>query len=114
VSVLYAAGPRSPRRLPSTELGISACLYHGKTPVPAGRSPILNLERRSSIRHPQAATTCLLKRLNAHKRFALSADNRCQARLNSYELAYRMESAAPDAVKFLSKETEATKAVVWH
>jgi hypothetical protein len=50
----------------------------------------------------------LLKRLNQHSAARYPEDTELQARLNSYELAYRMQSAAPEAVD-LSKETDATK-----
>ena len=50
----------------------------------------------------------LLRRLNQLSADRHPGDTELQARLNSYDLAYRMESAAPEAVD-VSKETAATK-----
>ena len=50
----------------------------------------------------------LLRRLNDRTSARYPEDTELRARANSYELAYRMESAAPEAVDF-SNETDATK-----
>jgi Protein of unknown function (DUF1501) len=72
--------------------------YQG-TPFRPGASPILNLERPELDSATQQRDNLdLLKRLNAHSGSRYPQDTELQARLNSYELAYRMESAAPDAV----------------
>jgi hypothetical protein len=49
----------------------------------------------------------LLKRLNQHSAARHPENTELQARINSYELAYRMQSSAPEAVD-LSKETAAS------
>ena len=50
----------------------------------------------------------MLKELNQAHRAARADDSRLDARIASYELAYRMQSSAPEAVD-ITKETEATK-----
>ena len=50
----------------------------------------------------------LLAELNRHYAADKADDTELAARLNSYELAYRMQAAAPEAVD-LTKESEATK-----
>ncbi len=76
-----------------------------------GPSPILHLERPELIaEHQQRDNFDLLRKLNQRGASRYPDDSELRARLNSYELAYRMESAAPEAVD-LSKETEATKAL---
>ena len=50
----------------------------------------------------------LLKYLNEQRAALYPDDTELEARLRSYELAYRMESTAPEAVD-LSKESDATK-----
>ncbi|MSU63148.1 MAG: DUF1501 domain-containing protein [Pedosphaera sp.] len=50
----------------------------------------------------------LLNALNRHYALDKSEDTELAARLNSYELAYRMQTAAPEAVD-LARETEATR-----
>jgi len=57
----------------------------------------------------QRGTLDLLKQLNDHEGQRLHAgDGELEARSRSYDLAYRMQKTAPDAVD-LSKETGATK-----
>lgn len=88
--------------------GFLPAIYQG-TAFRPGNSPILNLD------HPELIATAeqrddldLLKRLNDHSASFHPEDTELQARLRSYELAYRMESTAPEAVD-LSKETDTTK-----
>ncbi len=88
--------------------GFLPAVYQG-TPFRPGASPILNLDRPeldSALQ--QRDNLDLLKRLNTHNGSRYPQDSELQARLNSYELAYRMESSAPEAVD-LSKESEATR-----
>jgi hypothetical protein len=88
--------------------GFLPAVYQG-TAFRPGPSPILNLERPAAIGATQQRDNLdLLKRLNQHSAARYPEDTELQARLNSYELAYRMQSAAPEAVD-LSKETDATK-----
>jgi hypothetical protein len=88
--------------------GFLPAVYQG-TAFRPGPSPILYLERpelRSATQ--QRASLDLLKHLNATGAARYSADTELKARLRSYELADRMQVAAPDAVD-LSKESDATK-----
>ncbi len=72
-------------------------------------APILDLAPPDTISDRQQRSKLdLLSTLN--RRFATDKqeDTELEARINSYELAYRMQKAAPDAVD-LSKESDATK-----
>ncbi|MGM9487880.1 DUF1501 domain-containing protein [Ideonella sp. YS5] len=88
--------------------GFLPAVYQGVAFRP-GNSPILYLERpelRSA--EQQRASLDLLKRLNSTGAAKYPADTELRARLKSYDLADRMQTAAPEAVD-LSKETDATK-----
>jgi len=88
--------------------GFLPAVYQG-TAFRPGPSPILYLDRpdvRSA--QQQRSTLDLLKRLNKFGGDRYPSDTELRARLQSYELADRMQTAAPAAVD-LSKETEATK-----
>jgi hypothetical protein len=90
--------------------GFLPAVYQG-TAFRPGNSPILHLDRPELIGSSQQRDDLdLLKRLNELRDAAYPEDTELQARARSYDLAYRMEAAAPDAVD-LSKETEATKAL---
>ncbi|MDB6040657.1 MAG: hypothetical protein JWM99_4498 [Verrucomicrobiales bacterium] len=72
-------------------------------------APIFHLAPPAGISDRQQRTKLdLLSQLNRHYAVDKSEDSELDARLNSYELAYRMQSAAPEAVD-LGKETEATR-----
>ncbi|MES2932363.1 MAG: DUF1501 domain-containing protein [Pseudomonadota bacterium] len=88
--------------------GFLPAVYQG-TAFRPGDSPILHLDRPGLMSlTQQRASFDMLKRLNEQKGAKYPEDTELQARIRSYELAYRMESAAPEAVD-LSKETDATK-----
>ena len=72
-------------------------------------APILDLNPPETIgKEQQRGRLDLLKTLNQHYDADKAEDGDLEARINAYELAYRMQSAGPEAVD-LSKETEATK-----
>jgi len=72
-------------------------------------TPIFHLTPPESISEKQQRSKLdLLTALNRHYAADKPDDTELEARLNSYELAYRMQSAAPEAVE-LSKESEATR-----
>ena len=72
-------------------------------------APILDLAPPNTIGDAQQRSRLdLLKSLNRHYGDRSPEDTELEARLNSYELAYRMQSAAPEAVD-LTKESEATR-----
>ena len=88
--------------------GFLPAVYQG-TAFRPGPSPILYLERpelRSA--EQQRASLDLLKRLNTQGATRYPHDSELKARLRSYELADRMQVAAPEAVD-LSKESDSTK-----
>lgn len=88
--------------------GFLPAVYQGTAFLP-GPSPILNLDRPENVDALQQRRSLdLLRRLNEHHAARYPNDTELLARLNSYELAYRMESAAPDAVD-LDAESDATK-----
>lgn len=88
--------------------GFLPAVYQG-TPFRPGDSPILYLERpelRSASQ--QRGSLDLLKELNRLGADRRPGDTELRARLESYELADRMQRAAPEAVD-LDKESDATK-----
>ncbi len=88
--------------------GFLPAVYQG-TAFRQGDSPILHLDRPSLVTEAQQRDNLdLLRRLNQRKAALYPEDTELQARIRSYDLAYRMEAAAPEAVD-LSKETAATK-----
>src|SRR5262249_16214805 len=74
-----------------------------------GKTPILYLDPPppETLGH-QRAKLDLLQELNRRHQELRREDADLEARIAAYELAYRMQSAAPDAVD-LSQETEETK-----
>ncbi|MFQ5928796.1 MAG: DUF1501 domain-containing protein [Acidobacteriota bacterium] len=72
-------------------------------------APIFHLAPPEAITDTQQRSKLdFLGTLNRFFAADKAEDNELDARLNSYELAYRMQSAAPEAVD-LSKESEATR-----
>ncbi len=71
--------------------------------------PILDLSPRAPVtRDEQRSQLDLLSRLNAPHEAARSHDSELAARIASYELAFRMQASAPEAVD-LSAESAETK-----
>lgn len=90
--------------------GFLPAAYQG-TAFRQGDSPILHLSRPEGVSaEEQRATLELLKSLNERQAGRYPGDTELQARSKSYDLAYRMQTSAPEAVD-LSKETAATKAL---
>lgn len=90
--------------------GFLPAVYQGVA-FRSGPSPILYLQPPELVALAQQRDNLdLLKRLNQHRAARYPQDTELQARLNSYELAYRMQAAAPESVD-LSKESDATKAL---
>jgi hypothetical protein len=90
--------------------GFLPAAYQG-TAFRPGNSPILHLERPTTVSDAeQRGTLELLADLNKLHAAQYPADTELQARLRSYDLAYRMQTTAPEAVD-LAKETAATKAL---
>jgi len=71
--------------------------------------PILNLKPPKTVNDEQQRSKLdLLAALNRHHAERRPGEAELQARLESYELAYRMQAEAPEAVD-LTKESEATR-----
>jgi len=88
--------------------GFLPAVYQG-TAFRPGDSPILHLDRPEFVTSKEEnGTLNLLNRLNREGASRYPQDTELQARNRSYELAARMEVAAPEAVD-LSKESDATK-----
>ena len=73
-----------------------------------GPSPILNLHAANGENDRQRSKLDLIRELNEHHREGREDDSTLAARMNAYELAYRMQAAAPEVVD-LSRETAKTK-----
>jgi hypothetical protein len=82
---------------------------HQGTVVRGGRSPILNLDTPKGITPDQQKNTLdLIRKLNEEHLQEREADSALAARIAAYELAFRMQSHAPEVVD-ISKETDATR-----
>ena len=80
--------------------------YQGVVFRSAG-DPILYLKSPPGVsNHTQRARLDAIRKLN-QQRFAATGDNEIASRIQSYELAFRMQSAAPELLDF-SKESQAT------
>src|SRR5207248_8108163 len=87
--------------------GFLPAVYQG-TLFRKGSSPILNLRRPDDIgAEQQRRTLDLLRRMNETD--LDPEDTELAARIATYELAFRMQQYAPEAVD-LAKETAATRA----
>ena len=92
---------------PAWGSGYLPASYQGVTMRP-GAQPILHLAPQEKISLPQQrATLDLVQRLNREHLAARDNDDELSARIKAYELAFRMQSAAPDLVD-LKDETEET------
>jgi len=93
---------------PNWSSGFMSAAYQGTLFRPAG-NPILDLSGPEYIDDPaQRAQLELLQQLNAQHMQARQGTQELAARIHSYELAYRMQSAAPEAVD-LTQETAETQ-----
>jgi hypothetical protein len=88
--------------------GFLPAVYQG-TLFRQGDTPILNLKPPAGTTDEQQRSKLeFLKELNERYARDKMDDTELDARTRSYELAYQMQAAAPEAID-LSKETEATK-----
>jgi hypothetical protein len=95
---------------PAWGSGFLPASYQGITMRP-GESPILNLRPTDGIhRIDQRNTLDLIQKLNQSHLQARDQDDELSARMKAYELAFRMQSAAPEIVD-LSNETKETKSL---
>jgi hypothetical protein len=106
--VLYAGDKEPTGGAVNWSSGFLPAIYQG-TAFRPGPSPILYVDRPELIAPEQQRQNLdLLRSLNNYRAGRYPRDTELRARLNSYELAYRMQTAAPEAVDF-SKESDATK-----
>jgi hypothetical protein len=88
--------------------GYLPATYQG-TLLRGGESPILHLNTPKGVSaEQQRATVDFINQLNRADLRAGEENSELAARIATYELAFRMQSHAPDVVD-ISKETEATK-----
>jgi hypothetical protein len=93
---------------PAYGAGFLPAVYQG-TVFRSGESPILYLKNPDGVTPPvQRETLDFINRIDRIQERTRPNDSTLDARIASYELAWRMQSSAPDAVD-LAKETEATK-----
>jgi hypothetical protein len=105
--VVLQSGPRGPRGgavnwgsgfLPTTFQGV---------PLRGQGEPILNLTNPTGIdSQRQRAAIDAIRALN-EARLALTGDDEINTRINAYEMAYRMQSSAPELID-ISDESQAT------
>ncbi|MEX2286802.1 MAG: DUF1501 domain-containing protein [Planctomycetaceae bacterium] len=87
--------------------GFLPSVYQGTALNPQG-APIENLDRAEGLTAAsQRSQLDLLKKLNEHYQSQAVGDSELAARIESFELAYRMQMAAPEALD-LERETKAT------
>ena len=90
--------------------GFMPAVYQGIRVTP-GNEPIPNLNNPEGVtRDQQQGKLAFLDSLNARFAAQHPEQSELEARIASYELAFRMQATAPEAVD-LSQETEATKAL---
>jgi hypothetical protein len=82
----------------------------GRASAPAAEATIRNLANPSLSEAAQRRQFELLRELNAEQLKAAPGDNEVEAVVNSFELAWRMQNNAPDALD-LSKESAGTLAM---
>ena len=89
--------------------GFLPAIYQG-SPVQSSGTPILYVDRQSQLSDAQQRKILNFSQsLNQrHSSRTVAAARELDSRIASYELAYRMQTAAPEAVD-ISKESEATK-----
>jgi len=92
---------------PNWSSGFMSAAYQGTLFRPAG-NPILDLQGPQHITDEvQRSQLDMLRKLNERHMAARPGGSELAARITSYELAYRMQSAAPEAVD-LTQETPQT------
>lgn len=105
--VVLQSGPRGPRGgAVNWGSGFLPSAYQG-VPLRSGGEPILNLNTPKGISPSrQRRAIDVINELN-RERLAATADPEIVARINAYEIAYRMQSSAPELIA-LDRETPET------
>ena len=98
------AAADSPRVTLPTGAPLSCLAQFQGTHLHSSGSPIDNLDRPGEMpQEEQRAQLDLVKRLNGIHREQFAAEAALTARIESFELAYRMQSAAPEAISIESE-----------
>jgi len=107
--VVLQSGPRGPRGgAVNWGSGFLPSAYQG-VPLRAGGEPILNLSTPGGISpRRQRRTIETIAALN-HARFDVTADPEIATRIAAYEVAYRMQSSAPELIDLGSESAETLK-----
>ncbi len=93
---------------PAYGAGFLPTVYQG-TVFRSAANPMLNLHSPAGVtREAQRETLDFIQQMDRNHLANKGEDSTLEARISSYELAYRMQSEAPDAVD-LTKESEATR-----
>jgi hypothetical protein len=93
---------------PAWGSGFLPATYQGTT-VRAGESPILHLAPQADVSGArQRRILEFVDRANQRHLTSRAGDTELEARINAYELAFRMQSAAPEVVD-LTQETQETQ-----
>jgi len=105
--VVLQSGPRGPRGgAVNWGSGFLPTTYQG-VPLRGQGEPILNLSNPTGIDSArQRRTIDAVRDLNL-KRLVATGDDEIQTRINAYEMAYRMQSSAPELID-ISGESKAT------
>lgn len=105
--VLHGIKPRGADPIWSS--GFLPSVYQATSLDPRDKQPIQNLERPSELsKEQQRSLLDALKTANAEHARKRPFEGDLNARLESFELAYRMQTSAPEAFD-ISRETEATR-----
>ncbi len=92
---------------PAWGSGFLPATYQGTTMRP-GKNPILHLKPQPRVSNQQQQSALeLIRKLNARHLEQRDFDGELSARVNAYELAFRMQTAAPEVVN-LNEETAET------
>jgi hypothetical protein len=96
--VVLQSGPRGPRGgAVNWGSGFLPTTYQG-VPLRSQGEPILNLSTPASVTaHSQRRVIDAVRDLNL-KRLVATGDDEIQTRINAYEMAYRMQSSAPELI----------------
>jgi Protein of unknown function (DUF1501) len=105
--VVLQSGPRGPRGgAPNWGSGFLPTSYQG-VPFRSGGDPVLNLSSPKGIStNRQRDALATIKDLNS-ERLAATGDPEIATRIASYEMAFRMQTSAPELID-LNKESPAT------
>ncbi|MFN3651692.1 MAG: DUF1501 domain-containing protein [Armatimonadota bacterium] len=105
--IVLNSGMIPPGGLDCFNSGFLPASYQG-SPFRNGREPIADLLRTEPKPEFQVSKLDLMRKLDQRGKARLAVDNRVEAAISNYELAFKMQAAVPNLMD-LSGETEATK-----